>query len=87
MGGMLLAGFAGVMMCVGHMPMRAMGVVGRFFVIAGFVVLGCFAMVPRRMLMMFGRVVVMLCYRMFMFHFVSPLVSRSDLGASLQCFL
>jgi hypothetical protein len=46
--GMVFFGMAG-------MAMGAVGVVRRFFVIAGLMVLGGLAVMPRRMLVVFGR--------------------------------
>ncbi len=50
--GMMFFGVAG-------MAVGAVSVVRRLFVIAGFVVLGSFTVVPGRMLVMFGSLVVM----------------------------
>jgi hypothetical protein len=44
-----------------HMALRSVRVVGRCFMIVCFVMCCCFAMVPSRMLMMFGRLVMMFC--------------------------
>ena len=58
--GVMTAGFGVVMLGVAGVAMGAVRVMGRLFVIAGFMVLGSFAMVLRGMLVMFGRLVMML---------------------------
>jgi hypothetical protein len=51
----------GMMRSVGMMPEGGVGVVSGRFVVPCFVMLGCFAMMPRRMFVMFGGFVMMLC--------------------------
>jgi hypothetical protein len=58
--GVMTAGFGVVMFGVAGVAIRAVGVMGGLFVIAGFMMLGSFAMVLRGMLVMFGRLVVVL---------------------------
>jgi hypothetical protein len=58
--GVMTAGFGVVMLGVAGVAMGAVGVMGRLFVIAGFMMLGSFAMVLRGMLVVFGRLVMML---------------------------
>ena len=58
--GVMTAGFGVVMFGVAGVAMCAVGVMRRLFVIAGFMMLGGFAMVLRSMLVMFGRLVVVL---------------------------
>jgi hypothetical protein len=58
--GVMTAGFDVMMLGVAGVAMRAVRVMGRLFVIAGFVMLGGFAMVLRGMLVVFGSLVVML---------------------------
>ena len=58
--GVVTAGFDMMMLGVAGVAIRAVGVMGRLFVIAGFMMLGSFAMVLRGMLVMFGRLVMML---------------------------
>jgi hypothetical protein len=58
--GMMTAGFGVVMLGVAGVAMGAVGVMRRLFVIAGFMMLGSFAMVLRGMLVMFGSLVMML---------------------------
>jgi hypothetical protein len=58
--GVMTAGFGVVMFGVAGMAMRTVRMMGRLFVVAGFMVLGSFAMMLRRMLVMFGCLVMML---------------------------
>jgi hypothetical protein len=58
--GMMTAGFGVMMLGVAGVAVRAVGVMGRLFVVAGFMMLGSFAMVLRGMLVVFGSLVVML---------------------------
>ncbi|WP_194455468.1 hypothetical protein [Bradyrhizobium sp. CCBAU 53421] len=58
--GVMPARFGVVMLGVAGMAMGAVGVVRRLLVIALFVVLGRFAVMTRRVLVMFGRLVMML---------------------------
>jgi hypothetical protein len=58
--GVMTAGFGVVMLGVAGVAMRAVRMMGRLFVIAGFVMLGSFAMVLRGMLVVLGSLVVML---------------------------
>ncbi len=60
MNSVMTAGFGMMFFGVAGMTMRAVGVVRRLFVIAGFVMLGGFAVVLRRMLVMLGGLVVVL---------------------------
>lgn len=59
--GMVLSGFFGMMGSVQRMSMRDMGMVAALFVIARFVVFGCFAVMFRRVFMVFGSLVMVLC--------------------------
>jgi hypothetical protein len=58
---MQFCSLCGVMSRVLKMSMGAVGVVGGFFVIASFVVFGCFFVVMGGMLVMLSGIVVMLC--------------------------
>lgn len=58
--GVMTAGFGVVMLGVAGVAMGAVGVMGRLFVIAGFMMLGSFAVMLRGMLVVFGRLVMML---------------------------
>jgi hypothetical protein len=58
--GVMTAGFDMVMLGMAGVAMRAVRMMSRLFVIAGFMMLGSFAMVLRGMLVMFGRLVMML---------------------------
>jgi hypothetical protein len=58
--GVMPAGLDMVMLGMAGVPVRAMGVVSRLFVIAGFVMLGGFAVMLRRVLVMFGSLVMVL---------------------------
>ena len=58
--GVVLSGFFGMMGSVHCMPVSDVGVVAGFFVIARFVVLGCFAMMSRCVFMMFRSLLMML---------------------------
>ena len=58
--GVMTARLDVVMFSVAGMPMGGVGVVRRLFVIAGFVVLGGFTVMPGGMLVMFGGLGVML---------------------------
>jgi len=58
--GVMTAGFDMMMLGVAGVTMRAVRMMSRLFVIAGFMVLGSFAMVLRGMLVVFGSLVVML---------------------------
>ena len=60
MGGVVTARLGVVMFGVAGMTVRGMGVVRRLFVIAGFVMLGGFAVMLRRVLVVFGGLVVVL---------------------------
>ena len=60
MGGVVAARLGVVMFGVAGMTVRGVGVVRRLFVIAGFVMLGGFAVMFCRMLVMLGGLVVML---------------------------
>ena len=60
MGGVVTARLGVVMFGVAGMTVRGMGVVRRLLVIAGFVMLGGFAMVLGGMLVMLGGLVVMI---------------------------
>ena len=60
MGGVVAARLGVVMFGVAGVTMRGVGVVRRLFVIAGFVMLGGFAVMFCRMLVMLGGLVVML---------------------------
>ena len=60
MGGVVAARLGVVMFGVAGMAVRGMGVVRRLFVIAGFVMLGGFAVMFCSMLVMLGGLVVML---------------------------
>ena len=50
--------FLGMMPSMNCMPARGMGVVGRFFVVSAFMMLGSFRMVVRSVLMMLGCLLV-----------------------------
>jgi hypothetical protein len=58
--GVMAARLDMVMFGVAGMPVRAMGMMRRLFVIAGFMVLGGFAVMLGRVLVMFGGFVMML---------------------------
>jgi hypothetical protein len=58
--GVMTAGFDMVMLGMAGVAMRAVRMMSRLFVIAGFMMLGSFAMVLRGMLVVFGCLVVML---------------------------
>ena len=58
--GVMTAGLNMMMLGMAGVSVRAVRMMSRLFVIAGFMVLGSFAMVLRGMLMMFGRLVMML---------------------------
>ena len=58
--GVMTARLGMMFFSVAGMAMGAVGVMRRLFVVAGFMVLGSFAMVLRGMLVMFGRLVMML---------------------------
>jgi hypothetical protein len=58
--GVVLSGFFGMMGSVQRMPVSDMGMVAGLFVIAGFVVLGCFAMMFRRVFVVLRSFVMML---------------------------
>jgi hypothetical protein len=58
--GVMAARLDMVMFGVAGMPMRAMGVMGRLLVIAGFMVLGGFAVMLGRVLVMLGGLVMMI---------------------------
>jgi hypothetical protein len=60
MGGVVTARLGVVMFGVAGMTMRGVGVVRRLLMIAGFVVLRCFAVMFGGMLVMLGGLVVML---------------------------
>jgi hypothetical protein len=74
---MQFCGLRGVMSRVLKMSMGDVGVVGGFFVIASFVVFGCFFVVMGGMLVMLSGIVVML--RCFFRHLALLLVVR-ELG-------
>jgi hypothetical protein len=59
--GMVLSRFTGVVARVQPVPVRDMGVVSRFFVIAGFMVFGSFAMMNCCVFVVFCRLVVVFC--------------------------
>jgi hypothetical protein len=58
--GVMTAGFGVMMFGMAGVAMRAVRMMSRLFVIAGFMMLGSFAMVLRGMLVVFGRLVMML---------------------------
>ena len=58
--GVMTAGLDMMMLGVAGVPMRAVCMMSRLFVIAGFMMLGSFAVMLRGMLVMFGRLVMML---------------------------
>lgn len=58
--GVMLSGFFGMMGSVHRMSVRDMGMVAALFVIARFVVFGCFAVMFRRVFMVFRSLVMML---------------------------
>ena len=60
MGGVMTARLGVVMLGVAGMAVRGVGVVRRLFVVAGFVMLGGFAVMFRGMLVMLGGLVVMI---------------------------
>ena len=57
--GVMPAGLGVMVVGVAGMTVGAVGVMRRLVVVAGFVVLGSFAVMPRRVLMMLCRLVVM----------------------------
>ena len=59
------------------MPARGMGVVGRFFVVSAFMMLGSFRMVVRSVLMMLGCLLVK--FSSFFLHLESPDATRAKL--------
>jgi hypothetical protein len=59
--GMVFGRFLGVVRCVNSVPHRDVGVVGRFRVIAGFVMFGSFAMMRCRVFVVFCRLLVVVC--------------------------
>lgn len=59
--GMQLCRFGGVVRCVMQMTLGGVCVMRRRLVIACFVMIGRFAMVARRVLVMLGRLMMMLC--------------------------
>jgi hypothetical protein len=65
--GMMLGRFSRVVGSVLSVPMRYLGVVAGLLVISTLVVLGSFTMVSRCVLVMFCRLVVVICA--FVFHF------------------
>jgi hypothetical protein len=58
--GVMLSGFFGMMGSVQRMSVCDMGMVAALFVIARFVVFGCFAVMFRRVFMVFRSLVMML---------------------------
>jgi hypothetical protein len=70
--GVMTAGFGMVMLGVAGMSVRAVRVMSRLFVIAGFMVLGSFAMVLRGMLVVFGSLVMMVLDACLVAHIRSP---------------
>ena len=58
--GVMLSGFFGMMGSVHRVSMSDMGMVAGFFMIASFVVLGCFAVMFRRLFVVFRSLVMML---------------------------
>jgi hypothetical protein len=76
--GVVTAGFRVMLFGVTGMSVSAVRMVCRFFVIASFVMLGGFAMMLRRVLVMFGSLVMML-YACVIAHVCSPgFVSRNS---------
>jgi hypothetical protein len=69
--------FLGMMPSMNCMPARGMGVVGRFFVVSAFMMLGSFRMVVRSVLMMLGCLLVM--FSSFFRHLESPDATRAKL--------
>ena len=69
--GVMAAGFDMMMFGVTGVAMRAVGVVRGLFVIAGFMMLGGFAVMLRCMLVMFGSLVMVL-YVLVLAHDFSP---------------
>jgi hypothetical protein len=59
--GMQLCSFGGVVRRVMQVTLRGVRMMRRRLVIARFVMIGCFAMVSRRVLVMLGRQMVVLC--------------------------
>jgi hypothetical protein len=76
-----LGGLRGVMRGMVKMALRGVRVVRRRFMVVSFVMYCGFAMVPSRMLMMFGRFVVMFCR--LLGHESSSLILVN--GAALGC--
>ena len=61
--GVGLGGFSSMVGGMRVVPMGYVGVVRRLFIVAGFVMRGCLAVMTRRVLMMFGGLrVVMRCF-------------------------
>jgi hypothetical protein len=58
--GVVAAGFGVMLFGMAGMAVGGVGVVGRLIVIAGFMMLGGFAVMLRRVLVMFGGLVMML---------------------------
>jgi hypothetical protein len=75
MGGVVTARLGVVMFGVAGMTVRGMGVVRRLFVIAGFVMLGGFAVMLCRMLVMLGGLLMMLDVGVFA-HVALPVGSK-----------
>ena len=59
---MMLAGFPGILFRLRRVPLRGMSMVGGFFVVILFVMLGRVAMMLRRLVVMVGRGLVMFHY-------------------------
>jgi hypothetical protein len=72
MDGVMTAGLGMMFFCVAGVAVRAVGVVRRLFVIAGFMVLGSFAMMLGGMLVMLGGLVMMVLDACVVAHIRSP---------------
>ena len=70
--GVMTAGFGMMMLGMAGVPMRAVRMMSRLFVIAGFMMLGGFTVVPRGMFVMFGSLFVMVLDACLIVHVHSP---------------
>jgi hypothetical protein len=84
MNSVMTAGFGMMFFGVAGMAMGAVGVVRGLFVIAGFVVLGGFAMMLRSMLVMFGCLVMMVLDACLVVHIRSPGMAMVKRKAGLR---
>ena len=70
--GVVTAGLDMMMFGMAGMTVGAVGVVRRLLVVAGFMMLGCLTMMLRRMLVMFGGLVMMVLDACVFAHFALP---------------